>query len=205
MSCQAGTRDRESARFPASSSRDFLYGDLGIARASVYRVATKSLLKNYSPLGGLFCCTGLGNLNSRTSIISFRALWRPVMRWTVFLLASLASATASFANVTYIMDLVIPGFPAALIQATGLIETDGKLGVLSPNDLVSFNFGAFGPHIGMTFTPEDAIVSLIGADLVASGRFIAFAYGANDGGIFSFQNKFEVPGTLFWCNGTALV
>jgi hypothetical protein len=125
------------------------------------------------------------------------------MRWTVFLLASLASASASFANVTYVMDLVIPGFPADLIEATGQITTDGKIGVLSLDDLVSFNLGVFGPDIGMIFTPEDAIVSLTGADLVASGRFITFAYGANDGGIFSFQNKFEVPGTLFWCNATA--
>jgi hypothetical protein len=125
------------------------------------------------------------------------------MRWTVFLLASLASTTASFADVTYVMDLVIPGFPADLIEATGQLQTDGKMGVLSPGDLVSFNLSVAGPGLGVSFNSDDTIVSLIGADLVASGRFITFDYGANDGGIFSFQDKFVPSGTLFWCNATA--
>jgi hypothetical protein len=114
------------------------------------------------------------------------------------LCATLFGATASFANVTYILNLY---FPAEDIGIFGPITTDG---VLSASDIVDYDFFAGGPLFGIGgVNPQDFTLSLIGDDLVATGRDLTFAYGANDGGIFSFQQKFVPPGTLFYCNATS--
>jgi PEP-CTERM motif len=126
------------------------------------------------------------------------------MRAIIVLLAALCAnlfgATASFANVTYILNLF---FPVEDIGIFGSITTDGKMGVLSASDIVGYDFFAGGPLFGIGgVNPQDFTLSLIGDDLVATGRDLTFAYGANDGGIFSFQQKFVHPGTLFYCNAT---
>jgi len=113
--------------------------------------------------------------------------------------ASLFGATACRANAIYIINNLFAG----PIGVDGSITTDGKVGVLSLDDILSFNILAAAPVGVPIFTPDDTIVSLIGDDLVSTGRYITFAYGADDGGVFSFENTFGLPGSHFWCNGTA--
>jgi hypothetical protein len=126
------------------------------------------------------------------------------VRLIIVLLAAvcptLLGTTASFANVTYILNLF---FPVEDIGIFGTITTDGKMGILSASDIVDYDFFAGGPLFAIGgVNPQDFTLSLIGDDLVATGRDLTFAYGANDGGIFSFQQKFVDPGTLFYCNAT---
>jgi hypothetical protein len=118
------------------------------------------------------------------------------------LCATLFGATASFANVTSVTYLANLFFPVERVQILGWITTDGNLGILATSDIVSINLIASGPTLGLEYIPQNTTLSLIGDDLIATPRDLTFAYGANDGGIFSFQQKFVDPGTLFWCNAT---
>jgi hypothetical protein len=116
------------------------------------------------------------------------------------LCVSLFSAGASFAKVTtYIVNVF---FPVESIKIDGIITTDGKMGVLSQADIVDFDMIAGGAMIGISINPEETFISLTGDDLVAAGRDLTFDYGANDGGILSFQWKFLPLGYLFWCNAS---
>jgi hypothetical protein len=126
------------------------------------------------------------------------------MRAIIVLLAALGGnlfgVTASFANVTYVVELF---FPVERIQIDGSITTDGSMGILSASDIASFDLAADGPMMAeIPANPRDTTLSLVGDDLVATGRDLTFAYGATDGGILSFQFNFTDPGTLFWCNAT---
>jgi hypothetical protein len=117
------------------------------------------------------------------------------------LLAAMAASPSSAQATGYLFTLTSP---ESTIEYSGFIITDGAIGVLSQSDILSFSFTAFSESFaGIPFTSNDSSFSLVGNDLVATGRDLTFAYGDNDGGIFSFQSKLFPPGSLFLCNATA--
>jgi hypothetical protein len=116
----------------------------------------------------------------------------------IALAALIASSATSLASVAYVVDLE---FFDPLIEIEGFIATDGKVGVLSLPDIVSFHLIAGDAKTTIELSPDFAIVVLSGDDLVSTGRTLTFSYGASDGGLFGFHHIFSPPSVINWCNG----
>lgn len=126
---------------------------------------------------------------------------RSLGRLALLLLGSTAVAVsagvgpAAASDITYTVDQTIGAG-----SVVGQIVTDGKTGILSTSDIVSWNFALSAPGATYTLTSvgNQSTVGVSGADLTATTQGLYFNFSGTDGGHMGFQQTGQASSGLHY-------